>query len=64
MVLVMLRFLNTCVLDFVLCLWSDQSEFLALFMVSKCGNWSRFYFWVLYFVFSLSVAIFLLLSMD
>jgi len=25
--------LNTCVLDFVLCLWSDQSEFMALFVV-------------------------------
>jgi len=25
--------LNTCVLDFVSCLWSDQSEFMALFRV-------------------------------
>jgi len=25
--------LDTCVLDFVSCLWSDQSEFMALFRV-------------------------------
>ena len=25
-----------CILDFVLCLWSYQSEFVAVFMVSIC----------------------------
>ena len=33
MLVVVLRILNTCVLDFCVVLWSDQSEFMALFMV-------------------------------
>jgi len=33
MVLVVLRILNICVLDFHVCLWSDQFEFMAFFIV-------------------------------
>jgi len=42
MVLVALR-IKVCVFRiFVLSLWSDQSEFVVLFMV--CNLWIRFYF--------------------
>ena len=51
--------LNECVLDFVLSLWSDHTEFMALFMV-----WSRFYFSALQLIFNFSVAISLLLPLD
>jgi hypothetical protein len=37
MVLVVLWISNTCVLDFVSCLWSDQSECMAVFMVLIYG---------------------------
>jgi hypothetical protein len=42
MILMMLRILNTYVLDFDVCLLSDQSEFMAHFMVFVDG--SSFYF--------------------
>jgi hypothetical protein len=42
--LVVLRILNTCVPDLLLFLWSDQSEFMALFMVFNLWISSGFIF--------------------
>jgi len=55
--------LNTFVLDFLSCLWSDQSEFMAPFMVFSLWMVSGFMFWVL-FIFKFSKAIFLLLPFE
>jgi hypothetical protein len=43
-VLVVLRILKSRVLDFLLFLWSDQSEFMVLFMVFNLGIGSGFIF--------------------
>jgi hypothetical protein len=43
-VLVVLRILKTCVLEFLLFLWSDQSEFMVLFMVFNLWIRSGFIF--------------------
>jgi hypothetical protein len=44
MVLAVLRNLNICVWFFVFCLWSDQSEFMALFMLCNLLIGSGFIF--------------------
>ena len=44
------------------CLWSDQSQFIALVLVFNL--WFRFYFQDLYLIFNFSVAFVLLLPLD
>jgi hypothetical protein len=46
----------------MLCLWSDQFEFMARFMNFNLWNGSDLVFEVLYVIFNFSIAIFLLPS--
>ena len=53
--------LNTCVMDFVSCLWADKSEFMALFRFLLCGL-VQVLFWSL--VVNFSIYTFHLLPLD
>ena len=61
MALVVLRFQMRVFCFFVLCLYCDQSHFIALFLNVEC---SRLYFLSLVVVFNVSITVFLLQPMN